>query len=250
MEREHDRFAKATKFTPLPDVWQDRKLRFDCSVAALRLRRGEFEIDSINSVEDTRGNNGTRGFLIVTNLRIIWMSHTSSTTNLSIGWNCITSMSVKSVDSKLRGKAKALNIMAKFLDQRYNFIFSSLVQNSPRLFTTAQAVQRAYETTRLYRDLKLRGAIIRNKTLLLLPEEKVFAKIGGVWNLSSDQGNLGTFFFTNVRVVWFANLAENFNVSIPYMQFATLSLLLVKIRKGSRHNNKKKRRWIRVGFQS
>jgi Bardet-Biedl syndrome 5 protein len=40
----------------------------------------------------------------------------------------------------------------------------------------------------------------------------------GVWNLSSDQGNLGTFFLTNIRVVWFANLASNFNVSLPYMQ--------------------------------
>ena len=40
----------------------------------------------------------------------------------------------------------------------------------------------------------------------------------GVWNLSSDQGNLGTFFLTNIRIVWFANLASNFNVSLPYMQ--------------------------------
>lgn len=41
-----------------------------------------------------------------------------------------------------------------------------------------------------------------------------------MWNLSSDQGNLGTFFITNVRLVWHANLAENFNVSIPYLQMA------------------------------
>ena len=32
------------------------------------------------------------------------------------------------------------------------------------------------------------------------------------------QGNLGTFFITNVRLVWHANMAENFNVSIPYLQ--------------------------------
>lgn len=43
-------------------------------------------------------------------------------------------------------------------------------------------------------------------------------QIEGVWNLSSDQGNLGAFFLTNVRLVWHANLAQNFNVSIPYMQ--------------------------------
>lgn len=31
-------------------------------------------------------------------------------------------------------------------------------------------------------------------------------------------GNLGTFFLTNVRLVWHADAAESFNVSIPYMQ--------------------------------
>lgn len=72
----------------------------------------------------------------------------------------------------------------------------------------------------------------------MLPDETVYNKVDGVWNLSSDQGNLGTFFVTNVRclpvfllvfspgslrwwqirLVWHANLAENFNVSIPYLQ--------------------------------
>ena len=51
----------------------------------------------------------------------------------------------------------------------------------------------------MYRELKLRAAIIREKQLILLPEEQVYSKIDGVWNLSSDQGNLGTFFITNVR---------------------------------------------------
>ena len=42
-------------------------------------------------------------------------------------------------------------------------------------------------------------------------------QVNGVWNLSSEQGNLGTFFVSNVRVVWHGNLAEGFNVSIPYL---------------------------------
>lgn len=92
------------------------------------------------------------------------------------------------------------------------------MRQSPRLFTTVQAVYRAYDTSRLYRDLKLRGAIIKNKALILLPNEQMYNKVSGVWNLSSDQGNLGTFFITNVRLVWHANMAENFNVSIPYLQ--------------------------------
>ena len=80
----------------------------------------------------------------------------------------------------------------------------------------------AYETTKMYRELKLRAAIIRDKNLILLPNEQVYSKIDGVWNLSSDQGNLGTFFITNVRLVWHANLAENFNVTIPYLQMASV----------------------------
>ncbi len=47
------------------------------------MRKGEEEIDSINSVEDTKGNNGERGSLIISNLRIIWVSHRNTRTNLS-----------------------------------------------------------------------------------------------------------------------------------------------------------------------
>jgi Bardet-Biedl syndrome 5 protein len=67
----------------------------------------------------------------------------------------------------------------------------------------------------------LRGSIVRGGELILLPQEQIFAKIGGVWNLSSEQGNLGSFFLTNVRVVWHANLATNFNVSLPFMQIVS-----------------------------
>ncbi|XP_073767862.1 BBSome complex member BBS5 isoform X3 [Danio rerio] len=76
----------------------------------------------------------------------------------------------------------------------------------------------------MYRDLKLRGALIQNKQLRLLPQEQVYDKINGVWNLSSDQGNLGTFFITNVRIVWHANMNESFNVSIPYLQIRSIRI--------------------------
>lgn len=58
----------------------------------------------------------------------------------------------------------------------------------------------------------------------LLPLEKIVSTINGVWNLSSDQGNLGTMIVTNVRVVWFANMNELFNISIPYIQIGTVRL--------------------------
>lgn len=205
-------------------IWQDREIRFDVPFSQLRPRRGEVEIDSINSVEDTKGNNGEKGALSITNLRIIWCSHKDPKTNLSIGLNCVISMNIRVANSRLRGNTQGLYVMTKFNQSRFEFIFTSLVKNSPRLFTTAQAVYRSYETTKLYRDLKLRGAIIKDKQLIILPEEDIYNRIDGVWNLSSDQGNLGTFFITNVRVVWHANLAENFNVSIPYLQIKSVKV--------------------------
>ena len=36
---------------------------------------------------------------------------------------------------------------------------------------------RAYESSKLYRDLKLRGALILNKQLRLLPLEQVYDKV-------------------------------------------------------------------------
>ena len=58
----------------IESIWEDREVRFDIRSNLLSCRKGEIVIDSINSVEDTKGNNGERGSLIVTNLRIIWVS--------------------------------------------------------------------------------------------------------------------------------------------------------------------------------
>lgn len=52
---------------------------------------------------------------------------------------------------------------------------------------------------------------------------QVINKVNGVWNLSSDQGNLGCFVVTNIRIVWYADANETFNISLPYMQIANVS---------------------------
>lgn len=205
-------------------VWQDREIRFDVRLKDLNLRKGEFEIDHLQGVEDTKGNTGDKGELVVTNLRTIWVSSKRRNINLSIGYGAMVSINTRTANTRLRGQTQSLYIMTKFNGSRFEFIFTNLVSNSPRLFTTIQAVQRAYDASKMYRDLKLRGAIIADKELKLLPKEEVYNKVNGVWNLSSEQGNLGTFFITNVRVVWHANMAENFNVSIPYIQMKSVSV--------------------------
>uniref|UniRef100_A0A8B9LTJ2 Bardet-Biedl syndrome 5 protein homolog n=1 Tax=Astyanax mexicanus TaxID=7994 RepID=A0A8B9LTJ2_ASTMX len=180
----------------------------------MKTRPGEVLIDCLDSIEDTKGNNGDRGRLLVTNLRIIWHSIALPRVNLSVGYNSVINITTRTANSKLRGQTEALYILTKSNNTRFEFIFTNVVPGSPRLFTSVIAVHRAYETSKMYRDLKLRGALIQNKQLRLLPREQVYDKINGVWNLSSDQGNLGTFFITNVRIVWHANMNESFNVTI------------------------------------
>ena len=214
-----------------PDVvWQDREIKFDSPASTLALRDGEFVIDVMTKVEDTKGNNGDAGNLTITNLRVIWRSARSKRANLSIGYASITSMNVKQAASRLRGVTNALYVMTKFNGSRFEFIFTNLDRSvgaetraratnegSPA-FLTLQAVHKAYDKSKLYRDLKLRGAIIANDELKLLPNEEVYNKISGVMNLSNSRGNDGTFHLTNVRLVWHAENSENFNVSIPYLQ--------------------------------
>lgn len=93
-----------------------------------------------------------------------------------IGLSCVQSISVKTAQSRLRGQTQALYVMTKFNNARFEFIFTSLVKASPRMFQVVQAVARAYETSRLYRDLKLRGALIKDDQLIVLPHEQIFSK--------------------------------------------------------------------------
>ncbi|XP_063693183.1 Bardet-Biedl syndrome 5 protein homolog [Bolinopsis microptera] len=205
-------------------LWQDRDIRFDVPLSQMKMRPGERLIDHLDSIEDTKGNNGEKGRLMVTNLRIIWHGKIFPHINLSLGFNSVIEITTRTAKSKLRGSTEALYILTRCNNTRFEFIFTNLVPDTPRLFTSVLAVQRAYETTKMYRDLKLRGALIANKTLRLLPLEEVYDQVNGVWNLSADQGNLGNFYITNVRLVWHAEINESFNVSIPYIQMKDVKI--------------------------
>ena len=71
-------------------------------------------------------------------------------------------------------------MLTKFHNSKFEFIFTNFVQDSPRLFATIQTVFRAYDTSRMYRDLKLRGAVISDKELKLLPLEQVYSQVDSV----------------------------------------------------------------------
>lgn len=81
---------------------------------------------------------------------------------------------------------------------------------------------RAYTSSKMYREIKLRGGFVQDKRLATLPQEIVNSTTPGVWNLSSEQGNVGIFIVTNIRIVWFADMNNQFNVSLPYLAMATV----------------------------
>ncbi|GAB1601059.1 Bardet-Biedl syndrome 5 protein homolog isoform X1 [Argonauta hians] len=205
------------------DVWEDTEIKFDINSAQMQTRRGEIIFDIVDSVEDTKGNNGERGRLIVTNLRIIWHAQALPRINLSIGLSCIVNITTRTANSKLRGNTEGLYVLAK-AQTRFEFIFTNLAPGSYKLFDSVIGVHRAYDTSKMYRQLKLRGALIENKELKLLSLEQLCSKVNGVWNLSSNQGNLGTFYITNIRVVWNSSMNEAFNVSIPYFQMKAVKM--------------------------
>jgi Bardet-Biedl syndrome 5 protein len=83
------------------NYWQDYDVRFDVHIRSvhqlrqvkskitisldsqLQMAPGEVTLERVEPVEDTKGNSGDRGCLLMTNLRIIWYSIKSPKLNLS-----------------------------------------------------------------------------------------------------------------------------------------------------------------------
>lgn len=110
------------------------------------------------------------------------------------------------------------------MSNKYEFLFTNLRPKCLRHYSCLLNVHKSYTSTRLYRDLKMRGAIVHNKQLKLLLHEKILLNEHSIWNLSSDAGNLGTMIVTNIRVVWFADINPAFNVSMPYVTIDNVSI--------------------------
>lgn len=142
---------------------------------------------------------------------------------LAIGYNCFLTMTTKTVLSKVRGTTQALYIFTSSNNARFEFIFTNMSMATSRQFTIIFDVYRLYQQSYLYRELKLRTSILQQKQLKILEQENVYSTLPGIWNLSSDQGNLGTFVLTNVRLVWYADINEAFNISLPYMQMKSVN---------------------------
>ena len=101
------------------NLWQDREIRFDIDDRLVRERPGETTLAVFDPVEDTKGNNGIRGLIRITNLRVLWETKKHENLNLSIGHKTIINCQTKQVSSKLRGNIEALHILAKGSSSRF-----------------------------------------------------------------------------------------------------------------------------------
>ena len=71
-----------------------------------------------------------------------WFSIMIDFTYSAVGFNSVINISTRSAESKLRGSTEALYILTRCNNTRFEFIFTNLVPDTPRLFTSVLAVQR------------------------------------------------------------------------------------------------------------
>ena len=210
-------------------VWQEREVRFDISKKEISLRKGEKGLDSINNIEDSKGNNGDVGVMMFTNLRIVWFCVENLKLNLSIGYDCILSSEVKQIDSKVSGESMALFIKVKFGNNRFEFVFNAVANSSPQLFNTFTYVIKLYEHTRLYRDVKIKGFLMNEKNVVKLNLEEIHTRVKNCTLITFNKneevvvGN-GELFITNVRVMWFSPNVDNYNCSLPWIDIRSIKV--------------------------
>ena len=205
-------------------VWQDREVRCDGIKNTLKLRRGEESFDTINYIEDSKANNGDIGTFIFSNLRLIWINNQTPERNLSIGYDTIEDFSEREFESKIKGTTKAIFLKCKSGNQRFEFSFNSISENAPNLYNALNNILKIYDTGRLYRDLKYKGNIInfKEKKLDLLIDEIISNQFNDISFVSSDNNYNGILIISNIRLVWFCNNIDNFNLSIPWIQMTSI----------------------------
>lgn len=200
--------------------WQDREVHFDERPKRIGCRAGEFEIATYKGVEDAQGNQGDFGTLVITTLRLVWISSKTEKLNLSIGWDTLTTISYTSITSKMTGPIEKLKVRASF--GAYSFEFNFMVPLIGSLLPSPSEqiahIHSTYNATRIYRDLKVRSDIVSAGELELLEWEYIHKRVVKVANLSSDEGAIGFLYITNIRTAWFANSNELYNVSLPHIQ--------------------------------
>lgn len=195
----------------------------------------------MKQVEDIKGNPGERGTLSVTNLRVIWQSDQHDRTNISIGLESVEKCIVQMRHSKvLMASIRSLFVCARNGKGVYQFHFgftlaalshykqplpltgeitSWLSYLSVRVSTVFEELLAEVKRSNFYRNVCVHSLLLKpSGEFDLLPDEELYETLPGVTNLSLDEGVVGVFYITTIRIAWHAYNNGSFSVSLPYLQ--------------------------------
>jgi Bardet-Biedl syndrome 5 protein len=205
------------------NIWQDKEIKFDITKKQLALRVGEKIIDNLDNIEDTKGFNGDIGTMLLTNLRLIWYCKSNVKINLTIGYDCIVTFEIKQSSSKVIGDTSAIYFKCRYNNNRFEFVFNSLT-NTDKIFNTFSNIYKAYDASRLYREIKIKGFITQDKNLIILQEEKLISKFTGASNIQNETAINGIAIITNIRIAWYSINMDNLNFSLPWIQIKNIKI--------------------------
>jgi len=197
----------------------DHKIGYNVQVLNLFCDPGEYRVCNFGSVEELRFNNGFKGQIILTNIRIIWLDPINQSMNLYIGFNSIKSVS-KSDFSKKREK---ITIMAYRKTKSFEFHFM-IKKKSESLYDTINKLISNYRDSFYLREYKLRSSVFKDENLILLKNESVIHSFNGVSTISGNSSKTGRLILTNYRFVWTSTVVNSFNVSIPFWAIPPISI--------------------------
>lgn len=205
-------------------VWQDRETRIDIPTNQLQLRSGEEPLDTITNIEDLKGNEGSIGTFLFTNLRLIWYKNEGRKLNFSIGYDSIVSTEEKTSKNNNTGESKILSVKCKTNSSRYELLFTSLSEDAPNLVSSIQTHLKIYEAGRLFRDFKFKTNLTKDKKLIKLIDESILQIFTSVTFIQNDNSNVGQMEYSTIRFVWFSSKLDNYNMSVPWIQVTAIKM--------------------------
>jgi hypothetical protein len=161
--------------------------------------------------------------MLLTNLRLIWYCKNNVKINLTIGYDCVVTFEIKQTSSKVIGDTAAIYFKCRYNNSRFEFVFNSLT-NTIKIFNTFSNIYKAYDSSRLYREIKIKGFLTQDKNLIILPEEKLISRFTGASNIQNETAVNGIALITNIRIAWYSNNMDNLNFSLPWIQIKTIKI--------------------------
>ncbi|KAH0570117.1 Basal body protein [Spironucleus salmonicida] len=215
-------------------AYPDRLLTIDGDQSSLQLVTNEkAQYQTKNVVDLCSGKNLTdvsrQGTLVLTNIRIIYTLDSDTSINMQIGYGCVQKILVGNIDSKQASDKKQIiqqdrSLVIHCTFNKSIFRFEFLPRGSKTIFELFQSLYRAYDTSKLYRKLRIRQAVTQNSLLFSDEFSEISLKDTVVLSPLSPIAVPGTLIFTNFRLFWHAQNSIQFNISAPFLDISCVQI--------------------------